>query len=223
MDPIQVKVDVPSKLIFLAMVFITCLIAANLVASKLFSIDGFSMTSGIVIYPLTFLILDSITECWGKPIARKIILVGLLVNILFVLLLQLAIHLPAAPFWKGQEAYATVLGAMPRVVLASLCGYAISQTLDVTIFVGLKKRTQGRMLWLRSLLSTAISQLADSTVFMFVGFAGILPVTAILTTIGTEYVLKFSYAVIGVPLIYLIVRWIRGSKKIRVEPLTDLD
>jgi uncharacterized PurR-regulated membrane protein YhhQ (DUF165 family) len=58
---------------------------------------------------------------------------------------------------------------------------------------------------------------------MFVGFAGILPVTAILTTIGTEYVLKFSYAVIGVPLIYLIVRWIRGSKKIRVEPLTDLD
>lgn len=221
MDSIQTKADVPFKLIFLAMVFITCLIAANLVASKLFSINGFSMTSGIIIYPVTFLILDSITECWGKPVAQKIIWVGLLANILFVLLLQLAIHLPAAPFWKGQEAFITVLGAMPRVVLASLCGYAVSQTLDVAIFVRLKKRTQGRMLWLRGLLSTAVSQLADSTVFMFIGFAGILPVTSILTTIGTEYVLKFSYAVIGVPIIYLIVHWIRGNKKVGIEPLMD--
>ncbi|MCO7175063.1 queuosine precursor transporter [Sporolactobacillus kofuensis] len=212
MDSLQSKVEVPFKLIFLAMVFITCLIAANLVASKLFTIDGFSMTSGIIIYPLTFLILDSITECWGKPVAQRIIWIGLLANLLFVLLLQLAIHLPAAPFWKGQEAFATILGAMPRVVLASLCGYTVSQTLDIAIFVGLKKRTKGKMLWLRSLLSTAISQLADSTVFMFVGFAGILPITAILTTISTEYLLKFSYAIIGVPVIYLIVGWIRGRR-----------
>ncbi|TGA98912.1 VUT family protein [Sporolactobacillus shoreae] len=218
MDQIQTKVNVPFKLIFLAMVFMTCLIAANLVASKLFSVGGFSMTSGIIIYPLTFLVLDSITECWGKPVAQKIVWVGLLANVLFVLLLQLAIHLPAAPFWKGQEAYALVLGALPRVVLASLCGYSVSQTLDITIFVGLKKRTQGKMLWLRSLLSTAISQLADSTVFMFIGFTGILPITAIFTTIGTEYVLKFLYAVVGVPLIYLIVRWIHGSKNGRVIP-----
>ncbi|MFT8317046.1 MAG: queuosine precursor transporter [Sporolactobacillus sp.] len=207
------KVSIPFKIIFLAMVFVTCLIAANLVASKLFSIGPFSMTSGIIIYPLTFLVLDSITECWGKPVAQKIVWVGLLGNILFTLLLQAAVHLPAASFWKGQQAFAEVLGAMPRVVLASLCGYTVSQTLDITIFAGLKKRTRGKMLWLRSLMSTAISQLADSTVFMFVGFAGVLPITAIFTTIGTEYLLKFSYAIIGVPLIYLLVHWIRGGKK----------
>ncbi|MFT8364009.1 MAG: queuosine precursor transporter [Sporolactobacillus sp.] len=200
---------VPFKLLILAIVFATCLLAANLVASKLFSIDGFSMTSGIIIYPLTFLMLDSITECWGKPVAQRIVWIGLFANLLFILLLQAAIHLPAAPFWKNGTAFAAILGAMPRTVLASLCGYSLSQTLDIALFTGLKQRTNGRMLWLRSLLSTAVSQLADSTVFMFVGFTGILPVSAILATIGTEYVLKFSYAVACVPLIYLVVHWIR--------------
>lgn len=206
----QSSVFIPFKLIVLAMVFVTCLIAANLVAAKLFSVGGLSMTSGIIIYPLTFLVLDSITECWGKSIAQKIVWIGLLANLLFIVLLQAAIHLPPAPFWKNEAAFAEILGAMPRTVIASLCGYSISQTLDIAIFTGLKKRTQGKMLWLRSLLSTAISQLADSTVFMFVGFTGILPVTAILSTIGSEYVLKFGYAVVGVPLIYLIVHWIRS-------------
>lgn len=207
-------VSVPFKLIFLAMIFVTCLIAANLVASKLFSVGGFSMTSGIIIYPLTFLVLDSITECWGKPVAQKIVWIGLLANLLCLLLLQAAIHLPPAPFWKNEAAFASILGAMPRIVIASLCGYSISQMLDITIFSGLKRRTRGKMLWLRSLMSTAISQLADSTVFMFVGFTGVLPVTAIVSTIGTEYILKFSYAVIGVPLIYLVVHWIRSSRKL---------
>ena len=223
MNQQQLKVNIPFKLVFLSMVFMTCLIAANLVASKLFSIGGYSMTSGIIIYPLTFLVLDSITECWGKPVAQKIVWIGLLANVLFTLLLQAAIHLPAAPFWKGQEAFAGTLGAMPRIVAASLCGYSLSQTLDIALFVGLKKRTKGKMLWLRSLASTAISQLADSTVFMFVGFAGILPVSAILTTIGTEYVLKFSYAVIGVPVIYLIVHWIRMQKNVRVNTILNQD
>jgi conserved hypothetical integral membrane protein len=213
MDSSQSNVSIPFKLIFLAMVFVTCLIAANLVASKLFSVGGFSMTSGIIIYPFTFLVLDSITECWGKPVAQKVVWIGLLANLLFLLLLQAAIHLPPAPFWKNETAFASILGAMPRIVFASLCGYSISQTLDITIFSGLKRRTQGKMLWLRSLMSTAISQLADSTVFMFVGFTGILPFAAIVATIGTEYILKFSYAVVGVPLIYLAVHWIRGSRK----------
>lgn len=194
------------------MVFVTCLIAANLVASKFFSIGVFSMTSGIIIYPLTFLVLDSITECWGRPVAQRVVWIGLLGNILFILLLQAAIHLPPAPFWKNETAFSGVLGAMPRTVIASLCGYSVSQTLDIMIFSGLKRRTEGRMLWLRSLMSTAISQLADSTVFMFTGFTGILPLSAIITTIGTEYILKFSYAVIGVPFIYLVVHWIRGNR-----------
>ncbi len=202
-------VRIPFKLILLSMVFVTCLIAANLVASKLFSVGPFSMTSGIIIYPLTFLVLDSITECWGKPVAQRVVWIGLLANLLFIALLQLAIHLPPAPFWKNEAAFSTILGAMPRTVIASLCGYSLSQTLDIVIFTGLKQRTKGKMLWLRSLASTAISQLADSTVFMFVGFAGTLPLAAILATIGTEYILKFTYAVIGVPLIYLVVHWIR--------------
>ncbi|RYM01739.1 VUT family protein [Sporolactobacillus sp. THM7-7] len=210
MNQMQQQVDVPSKLIILAMIFMTCLIAANLAASKLFTLGGLSMTSGIIIYPITFLILDSMTEIWGKQTARKIVWIGLLANILFTLLLQAVIHLPPAPFWHGQEAYAAVLGTVPRVVFASLCGYVISQTLDIAIFVRLKKRTNGRKLWLRSILSTAVSQLADSAVFMFVGFSGVLPFAAILSTIATEYTLKFAYAVAGAPLVYLAVRWVRG-------------
>ncbi|MCL1631309.1 queuosine precursor transporter [Sporolactobacillus sp. CPB3-1] len=221
MDQHQWNAGIPFKLIFLSMVFMTCLIAANLVASKLFIIGGFAMTSGIVIYPVTFLVLDSITECWGKPVAQKIVWIGLFANLFFTLLLQAAIHLPPAPFWKGQAAFSETLGAMPRIVLASLCGYVIAQTLDITLFTRLKRRTNGRKLWLRSLVSTAVSQLADSAVFMFVGFAGTLPISAILTTIRTEYVLKFSYAVIGVPLIYLAVHWIRGQKAVTSKSMLN--
>ncbi|GGL49944.1 queuosine precursor transporter [Sporolactobacillus putidus] len=213
MDHTKQNAEVPFRLLILAMAFVTCLIAANLAASKIFSLGELSMTSGIIIYPLTFLVLDSMAEIWGKQVAQKVVWIGLAANILFTLLLQAAIHLPPAPFWSGQQAYATVLGAVPRVVLASLCGYTVSQTLDITIFIRLKQRTNGRKLWLRSLMSTAVSQLADSTVFMFIGFSGILPLAAIFSTIGTEYILKFSYAVIGVPLIYLAVRWARGNRR----------
>lgn len=222
MDRTEQNAEVPFKLLILAMIFVTCLIAANLAASKLFSLGGLSMTSGIIIYPLTFLILDSTAEIWGKQIAQKIVWIGLAANILFTLLLQAAIHLPPAPFWNGQQAYAAVLGAVPRVVFASLCGYIVSQTLDITIFVKLKQRTNGRKLWLRSLMSTAVSQLADSTVFMFVGFSGILPFAAIFSTIGTEYILKFSYAVIGVPLIYLAVHWAREKNRRPAEIASEI-
>ncbi|MDD9148318.1 MULTISPECIES: queuosine precursor transporter [unclassified Sporolactobacillus] len=211
MDHTKQTAGVPFRLLILAMLFATCLIAANLAASKIFSLGGWSMTSGIIIYPLTFLILDSMTEIWGKQVARKIVWIGLAANILFTLLLQAAVHLPPSPFWSGQRAYAAVLGAVPRVVFASLCGYTVSQMLDIAIFIRLKERTNGRKLWLRSWMSTAVSQLADSTVFMFVGFSGTLPLAVILSTIGSEYILKFSYSVIGVPLIYLAVHWARGK------------
>ncbi|MFT8870855.1 MAG: queuosine precursor transporter [Sporolactobacillus sp.] len=205
---------VPFKLIMLVIIFMTCLIAANLAASKLFIIAGFSMTSGIIIYPLTFLVLDTMTECWGKPVAQRIVWLGLSANVLFIALLQLTILLPAAPVWGHESAYAQTLGAMPRTILASLCGYSLSQSLDIFIFSGLKRRTDGRMLWLRSIASTAISQLADSSVFMLVGFAGTLPLSVIGSTIATEYTLKFAYAVVGVPFIYLIVRWVRGNRTV---------
>lgn len=207
------QIMMPFKLITLAMIYVTCLIAANLGAVKLFSLGGLTMTSGIIMYPLTFLILDSMAEVWGKHIARRIVWIGLAANLLFICMMQAVIHLPPAPSWQEQSAYTAILGAMPRIVLASLSGYLVSQTLDVTLFIKLKQKTKGRKLWLRSILSTAISQLADSSVFMFIAFFGVLNVPTILTTIGSEYMLKFLYALIGAPLVYLAVYWVRGKNR----------
>ncbi|WKB34664.1 queuosine precursor transporter [Terrilactibacillus sp. S3-3] len=134
------QIIMPFKLITLAMIYMTCLIAANLGAVKLFSLGSLSMTSGIIMYPLTFLILDSTAEVWGKHVARRIVWIGLAANLLFILLMQAVIHLPPAPGWREQSAYAAILGAMPRIVFASLSGYLVSQTLDVTLFVTQTKK-----------------------------------------------------------------------------------
>ncbi|MFD2615781.1 queuosine precursor transporter [Terrilactibacillus laevilacticus] len=205
-------IDVPYRLITLAMLFVTCLITANLCAVKLFSVGSISMTSPIIFYPLTFIILDSMTEIWGKHVAKRIIWIGFLANVVFIGFIQIVLHLPAAPFWHGQQAMETVLGSLPRTVFASLVAYLCSQTLDVTIFSKLKQRTQGRMLWLRSIASTASSQLIDSIMFMFIAFIGVMPLSNILTAMSSEYILKFSYSIIGAPLIYLVVFYAKRTQ-----------
>ncbi|WP_085523777.1 queuosine precursor transporter [Tuberibacillus sp. Marseille-P3662] len=197
----------PIKLMSLVMMFMVFIMTANIAAVKMFHIGAFTMTAGIIMYPVTSLILDSITEIWGRRLAQRVVWIGLAGNVLMLILFQFAIHLPPAETWAKQDAFAGILGSVPRTVAASLSAYILSQTFDVRLFANIKKQTKGKMLWLRSWGSTAVSQLIDTSVFMFVAFLGVMPVGTILTAIFSEYTIKFSYAVIGTPIVYLVVKW----------------
>lgn len=197
------------KLIGLVSVFITSLLISNIVSSKIFMVWGFSITVGVLLYPVTFAMTDTISEIWGKKIATRIVWIGFAVNILMLFFLWVGKILPAAPFWQHQQSYVNILGAVPRITLASLIAYIISQTHDVWIFHYIKEKTDSKHLWLRNNLSTMLSQLIDSILFITIAFLGTMPASAIITMIIVQYVIKLGLAAIDTPIVYLLVHLVK--------------
>ena len=121
-------------LVALAMTFATLVVVANVIAVKLLDVNGWAVPAGVLAYPFTFLVTDTISELYGRKTATKLVWMGFVVSALMVLLVYVAKILPAAGFWEHQEAFETILGSVPRVVLASLTAYLISQHGDVILF-----------------------------------------------------------------------------------------
>jgi len=200
-----------NKLLFLTGLFVICLGAANILsAAKLISIFGFTIDAGIIAYPLTFLFTDTVCEVWGKKAARSVVWVGFFANILLMLLIWIGGILPPSPEWQNQEAFRTILGAVPRIVVASMVAYLISQHHDVFAFDFWRNKTQGRWLWLRNNLSTGVSQAIDTVVFGAIAFYGVVPLNVLVGEIMlAQYVIKLIVALLDTPFCYLLVGWAR--------------
>ncbi|MFP3975231.1 MAG: queuosine precursor transporter [Dehalococcoidia bacterium] len=198
-----------SKLLLLSGLFIISLAAANILSgAKLINVFGVTIDAGIICYPLTFLFTDTISEVWGKNTARTVVWVGFFANALLVLLIWLGGILPPSPEWGNQELYQEVLGSVPRIVLASLAAYLVSQNHDIFAFHFLRTRTKGRLLWMRNTLSTAVSQGLDTVIFGFIAFYGVVPLGILLgELILAQYVIKLAVSVLDTPFCYLLVSW----------------
>ena len=201
-----------NKLLFLTGLFVICLGAANILsAAKLISIFGFTIDAGIIAYPLTFLFTDVISEVWGKGTSRSVVWVGFFANILLMLLIWIGGILPPSPVWGNQELYQAVLGAVPRIVVASMAAYLISQHHDVFAFHFWRTKTRGRWLWMRNNLSTGVSQAIDTVVFGAIAFYGVVPLNVLVgEIILAQYVIKLSIALLDTPICYLLAGWARG-------------
>ena len=198
------------KLIILTTIFVTCLIISNVIASKLVMVWGVIVPAAVFVFPITFLMTDTINEVWGKKTAQFTVWLGFGASILLVGYLTLAQYLPYAPFWEDQASFVAILGAVPRIVIASMAAYLISQLHDVWSFNFWKSKTGGKHLWLRNNLSTMTSQLMDSAIFITVAFWGTVPNTVILTMVVSQYIVKLIVAAMDTPLVYVLVRWVRG-------------
>jgi len=187
--------------------YIGCELIANVTASKPVQVAGIAVPAAIFIYTLTFTLIDLINETLGKQGARKVIFASLIANLLLAGYTQLAVALPPAPFYQGQEAFSTVLGSTPRIVFASLIAYLISSLIDAEIFAFWKARVYGPK-WVRVLISNAISTGIDSIVFITLAFYGLMPLWVL---IQGQYLVKMGITVISLPLIYLV----KGREKIR--------
>lgn len=206
------KID-PStkKLIVLAASFISALMIANIVAIKTVNVGFANVTSAIFFYPITFIMADTISEIWGRHVARRAIWTGLFMNVLMVGIFTLVIQMPSAPFFGNQKELELILGGVPRIVLASLVAYSISQNLDVYLFTKLREKTNGRHLWLRTNVATILCQIIDTAIFFCVAFIGIMPLPDMIAATTTEFGVKVAMSIIGTPFIYLLVRWVRGT------------
>ena len=185
-------------------IFITSLIVANILASKVVTIWGFVLPAAVVAYPLTFLMTDVIGEIWGKEEANRTVRNGFICQVISLILISLAILLPVAPFADNQAEFQAILGQSFRVVFASMIGYLIAQCNDVFIFHKLKEKYNGKHKWLRNNASTLLSQLLDTAVFITIAFIGTVP--NIFTMILSQYVVKAFYALLDTPFFYLLTR-----------------
>jgi uncharacterized integral membrane protein (TIGR00697 family) len=178
--------------------YVACEIISNVTASKPVAIAGVVVPAAVFLYALTFTLIDLIHERLGKTGARQVVATAFAANLLLAGYVQVAIWLPAAPFYRDANAFAGVLGSTPRIVFASLVAYLVSSLVDTEIFAWWRAHVAGPK-WMRVLTSNAISTLVDSALFISIAFAGVLPVGPL---IRGQYLVKMGVTVLSLPLIY---------------------
>lgn len=194
--------------------FVASLIAANIISVKLIAIGDWFVPAGVVIFPLSYILGDVLTEVYGFRSARRVIWLGFLCNLVVVIAIWVAGVWPAAPFWGGQEAWDQILGFAPRLLVASFVAYLIGEFANSMVLARMKVATEGRWLWSRTIGSTIIGQGLDSLVFITLAFAG-TPFFSIIAII-TQWLIKVAYEVIATPLTYLVVGYLKRAEGIDV-------
>lgn len=189
--------------------FASCLLISNILASKIMMIGPWAAPAGVLIFPLAYIINDVIVEVWGFQKARLIIWAGFGVNVLAVSFFSLGIAVSAAPFWQGQDAFSTVLGNTPRLVAASMLAYLMGSFLNAWIMSKFKVLTKGKSFSVRAILSTLIGEGADSLIFITIAFAGVFPFKVILGMIATQALIKTVYEIAVLPLTVWVVRKVK--------------
>ena len=200
-------VTVPFML--LGILFNICLVASNLLETKVIQIGCITATAGVIVFPISYIINDCIAEVWGFKKARLIIWSGFLSNFLVIGLAQIAGMLPAAPFWEGEEGFNFVFGMAPRIAIASLLAFLVGSFLNAFVMSKMKIASSGKNFSLRAIVSTLIGESADSLIFFPIAFAGLIPANEILIMIGTQAILKSVYEAIILPITIRIVEYIK--------------
>jgi uncharacterized integral membrane protein (TIGR00697 family) len=202
--------------LWVAVLFVASLIISNTVATKLVELGPFIVSGGVIIFPLTYIFGDILTEVYGFTRARQVIWLGFLAQLLMVLCYVIVQWLPYPEFWMHQDAYAAILGFVPRIVLASLIGYLAGEYANSVILSRMKVWSKGKALWKRTISSTVVGQLVDTVLFALIAFGGMMPLSALLFIGLSGYVLKVAYEVIATPLTYKIVRYLKRVDQVDV-------
>lgn len=199
-------------LIVIAGLFVTCLITANLIAVKLIQVAGAVLPAAVIIFPLSYIVGDVLTEVYGYAQARRVIWMGFFCNLITVAAVWLGGVLPAAPFWEAQAAYERILGTTPRILGASFAAYLVGEFANAFVLAKMKVATRGRWLWSRTIGSTLVGQGLDSLVFMSLAFAGTIPGAALGEAILAQWLVKSAYEAAATPFTYLAVNFLKAKE-----------
>lgn len=197
-------------------VFVVVLLISNLVGAKICAIGEFRISAAQLLFPITYIFGDIFTEVYGYAGSRRAIWMGFFASFLMAAFGMLVIWLPPAPEWKNQQAFATVFDFVPRMVAASLVAYWAGEFSNSFVMAKMKVLTQGKHLWMRTIGSTAVGQLVDSTVIMTLAFGGTLPWGSIVNLIISGYLGKLLYETVMTPVTYLVVNGLKRAEGVDV-------
>lgn len=210
----QKTVTVPFML--LGILFNVCLITANLLETKVIQLFGFTIACGLIVFPISYIINDCIAEVYGYKKARLIIWSGFASNFLVVLFSQIAVLIPAAPFWGGEEGFNFVFGLAPRIVAGSFVAFLVGSFLNAYVMSKMKIASKGKNFSLRAIVSTIIGESADSLIFFPIAFWGLMPTRELIVMIIAQTVLKSLYEVLVLPVTIRVVKYIKKIENLDV-------
>ncbi|MEY4171576.1 MAG: hypothetical protein RLZ94_2649 [Actinomycetota bacterium] len=190
-------------------VFVGLLLISNIGAVKLIEFGPIITDGGAFLFPLVYIAGDILSEVYGFKAARKAIFIGFAMSILAALTFWLVQISPPAEAWGNQEAFESVLGFVPRIVLASVAGYLVGQLLNAWVLVKIKERTQEKALWLRLLGSTAVGEFADTIVFCTIAFYGVITGEEFLIYVAFGFAYKTVVEIVLLPVSYAVIGWVK--------------
>jgi uncharacterized integral membrane protein (TIGR00697 family) len=200
----------------LGVTFCVCLILANLLATKQVQFGPLNLTAGALVFPISYVVNDCITEVWGYRRAKLIIWTGFVMNFAFVFLAWLADLIPDAPYWTNQEGFHALFGLAPRVALASFAAFLIGSFLNAYVMSRMKIHDKGHRFSLRAIASTIVGELSDSLIFFPIALGGIVPEENLALMMVSQVVVKTLCEVVILPLTVRIVAWLKRTEGIDV-------
>ena len=192
--------------------FVASLLTANIISVKLIEIGPIIVPAGVVIFPISYILGDILTEVYGFRWARRAIWLGFLGNLVAVTAIWVAGLLPSPAFWQNQGAWDTILGFTPRLLLASFVAYLVGEFANSTVLAKMKVWTGGKYLWSRTISSTLVGQGLDSLVFIVIAFGGLMAPAVIMTTVLGQWLFKSAYEIIATPLTYFVVNRLKQAE-----------
>ena len=203
----------------LAVVFVVCLVTANLLETKVLDFFGITtITAGMLVFPISYIINDCIAEVWGFKRITLIIWVAFVMNFLVVSVGLLAVHLPAAPYWEDGEHFNFVFGFAPRIVFASLLAFLSGSFANAYVMSRMKILHKGSHFSARAIASTLVGETIDSLIFFPIAFGGIIAPGDLVGLMITQIIMKSMYEVVVLP---ITVRLVKVLKRIEDTDVYD--
>jgi uncharacterized integral membrane protein (TIGR00697 family) len=201
---------VSHRLVIISAIFVTCLITANIIVVKIVSFGPFMLPAAIVVFPVSYIFGDILTEVYGYQWARRVIWLGFVCNLIFVFFAWVGQILPPAPFWTAQSAYQNILGQTPRILAASFIGYLAGEFANSFVLAKMKLVTQGRWLWTRTIGSTVVGQALDTSIFLTLAFIGTSSFVPLM--ILYHWLAKVGFESVATPFTYVLVNYLKRKE-----------
>ena len=202
--------------LLLAVCFSVFLILANILEVKIVDLGFMTATGGLIVFPMSYIINDCIVEVYGFRLARLTIWLGFFMNLLSVILIHIAIALPADVSWQGQDAFVATFGSSARILMASFVAMICGSMVNAYVMSKMKLGQQGRNFSLRAVASTLFGETVDSLVFFPIAFYGVLPNTTLVALIFFFFKQKTAYEIVVLPLTVRVVRYLKRKEELDV-------